>query len=423
VVDYAPRDSGLLVRSTSNPIVPNGNDPASVPPATVGPPSARAGDPNGLELISTGSPSRFGPPRIRASTWSGWPSEWDTPNFANQIEALTDTAWTCLDLNASLISTMPPYLVGASANLPDEWLNNPDPMFYASWEEFAKQVFWDFMLGEVFILTTARYASGYPARFHVVPPWFVNAEMIDGERHYSIGSIDVTADLLHIRYTSTTGFARGTGPLEVGRSRLVAASVLIAYGTNLATSGGVPYAVLTYPGELSKTQAEDLQERWLEARLSRMGLPAVLSGGVTFDVLQLSPADMGLLELLHANEARIAVLLGVPPFLIAVPSGADKMTYKNVEHVFDYHWRAGLRPKAQTVMSALSNWLLPRGTRVEVNRDAYIQPDPLERAQTAQILNSIRDDQGRPVLTVQEIREGERLENTSPDVASGVLRG
>ena len=34
-------------------------------------------------------------------------------------------------------------------------------------------------------------------------------------------------------------------------------------------------------------------------------------------------------------------------------------------------------------MAALSEWVLPRGTTVEVNRDAYVQPEPLERAQTA----------------------------------------
>ena len=42
-------------------------------------------------------------------------------------------------------------------------------------------------------------------------------------------------------------------------------------------------------------------------------------------------------------------------------------------------------------MQAVSNWLLPRGTTVEVNRDEYIRPGPLERAQTDQILFNIQD--------------------------------
>ena len=55
---------------------------------------------------------------------------------------------------------MPPYLVGASPSLPADWLNNPDPDLYTSWEEFAKQLFWDYQLGEAFVLATARYANG-----------------------------------------------------------------------------------------------------------------------------------------------------------------------------------------------------------------------------------------------------------------------
>ena len=74
-------------------------------------------------------------------------------------------------------------------------------------------------------------------------------------------------------------------------------------------------------------------------------------------------------------------------------------------------------------MAALSGWLLPRGTRVEVNRDAYVQPEPYTRAQTAEILNRIVDPAGNPALSVEEIRQAERLDDSSPDLKSGVLRG
>ena len=85
------------------------------------------------------------------------------------------------------------------------------------------------------------------------------------------------------------------------------------------------------------------------------------------------------------------------------------MTYKNVSSMFDYHWRAGLRPKAQTVMSALSEWLLPRGTTVELNRDEYVQPEPLERAQTCRSCTRSSTRDGQAAITVDEIREVERL--------------
>jgi HK97 family phage portal protein len=399
--------SGLTIieeRQSPAGIIPNDNDPADVPPATVGPPSAVPGDPNGVELVDDDddTPGGWPPSIIRPSAWSGWPEDWATPLWGH-LEALTDTAWACLDLNSSIMSTMPPYLLNASPALPSDWLNNPDPDQYTSWEEFAKQLFWDFQLGEAFVLCTARYSNNYPARFHVVPGWQVNAEIVDGRRVYSIGTIDVTDELLHIRYQSAVGDAHGHGPLEAGRARLVAARVLTRYGTNIANSGGIPNAVIKHPEELTKKQAQKLQAQWLEARLSTMGLPAVLSGGVEFEVLQISPKDMALLDLLQFNEARIAVLLGVPPFLVGLPSGGDPLTYNTVIMALDYHWRASLRPKAQTVMAALSNWVTPRGTTIEINRDAYVQADPKTRAETWAILISIG------VLTAEQVQVIERF--------------
>ena len=407
------------------PVTPNPNDPADVPPATVGPPAWQPGDPNGLELIDEGPAPPWPRSRITPSPWSGWPNEWAPPMWSGRLEALTDTAWLCLDLNSSLLATMPPYLVGASPSLPADWLNNPDPDIYQSWHGFARQLFWDYQCGEVFVVATAYYANGYPARFHVVPPWMVNSEVgAGGQLTHRIGSLDVTADMLHIPYKIDVGEAHGHGPLEVGAGRLVAANAMARYATNVAAAGGVPNAVLTHPQNLNRTQAQDLQAAWVEARMSSMGLPAVLSGGIDFKTLSFSPKDAALIELAQFNESRIAVLLGVPPFLVGLPSGGDPMTYANTQWVFVYHWRAGLSPKANAVMGALSSWLLPRGTTIELNRDEYVKAELLERAQTWAMLNGITDSEGNPVLTVAEIRELERFSKAAPSstLTSGVLQ-
>jgi HK97 family phage portal protein len=389
-------------------ITPNPNDPADVPPATVGPPSSVPGDPDGVVFEGEPQAATSLPP-ILPSAWSGWPAEWWPPLWGGaRASELTDTAWAGLDLNASVLSTMPPYLVGAADSIDAAWLVNPNPDTYTSWEEFAKQLFWDYQLGEAFVLATAWYATGWPARFHVVPPWAVDVEISEGVRRYSIGQVDVSSDMLHVRYQSSVDDAHGHGPLEAGAARLVSDRVLARYAQQFVATGGPP-AILSYPEELKEGQASDLQAQWVRARSSRLGEPAVLSGGVTYEAVQINPKDMALVELSQLTESRIAVLLGVPPFLLGLPSGGDPMTYQNVAALFDYHWRAGLRPKAQSVMAALSQWLLPRGTGVELNRDAYVQPDPYQRAQVAQIYSNIRDPQGNPVLSVEEIRTIERI--------------
>lgn len=416
--------SGLVVEHRSAwDATGNGNDPADVPPATVGPDVARPGDPDGFEIIDGGPGGLVPRSRIVASPWDGWPAGWNTPAWNGRAEQLTDTAWACLDLNASVLATMPPYLVGSEA-IQAEWITNPDPDHYVSWNAFAKELFWEYQLGEAFVLATAYYEDGRPARFHVVPGWMVNIDMTAEGRKYTLGSIDITADVLHIAYQIQVGEAHGHGPLEAGAGRVVAARALARYATNFALGGATPNAVIKHPGNLTADQANELKWQWVEARTNAMGLPAVLSGGVEFETVQLNPAEMALLDLSQFNEARVAVLLGVPPFLMALPSGGDPMTYTNTQWVFVFHWRAGLSPKASAVMAALSAWALPPGTTVELNRDEYTKPELKERAETWAILNGIRDAEGRPVLTREEIRQIERYSNTAPShtLTSGVLQ-
>jgi hypothetical protein len=411
------------IRPSSDPEVPNTNPPG-VPPASVGPPDATPGDPDGIVLTGDPDPGWSPPPRIVPSAWAGWPADWATPQWGQQgTEILTDTAWMCLDRNAAVLSAMPPYLVNASPTLNADWLNNPDPILYTGWDEFLKQVFWSYQLGEAFILATSYYATGWPSRFHVVPGWFVNIDLLNGIRTYEIAGRDVTDDILHIRYQSSTGYAHGTGPLDAGSMRMIADQVLTQYGTTLATTG-VPSGLLSFPEGLSAAQAADAKAQWITARSSAIGEPAVLSGGVTWTPTQVNPSDMALLDLLRFNQSRIAELLGIPPVLVGLPTGGDPMTYRNVSMLYDQHWRSGLRPKAAAVMTALSNWALPRGTVVELNSDDYVQGEPLERAQTYQILASIVDPvTGKPAMTVDEIRAAERFDNSTPtDLAAGVLK-
>ena len=399
---------------------PNANA-AGVPPASVGKPDYTPGDPNGFELIDEGP----GTPRPRsllhASPWDGWPAEWSLALNNGHSEDLIDTAWSALDLNASVFASMPVYTVGASPNLPDDWIDNPDPDRYESWSDFAHAFMWDFQLGEVFVLSTARYSNGWPARFHVVPPWAVSVDLLgDGRRSYTIGSARIApGDMLHVRYRSTVDNPRGTGPLDAGRARLLAAGVLLRYLTNFVQGGAVPSGVLESAEELSASQASDLHAQWIEARVSRLGLPAVLDGGVTWRATQANALDTALTDLAGYTEAKIAVLLGCPPFLLGLPSGGDSMTYSNVSSVYDFHWRGGLRPKAQRLMTALSQWLVPRGTGLEVNRDEYVKPGPLERAQTWAIYLE------HGVVGVDEVQIAERFTtagSTTSTPISGVLK-
>ena len=231
---------------------------------------------------------------------------------------------------------------------------NPDSLVYSSWHEFAKQLFWDFQLGEAFVMSMSRFSDDYPMRFRVIPPWAFHVEMAGGSRVYRIGGPtgpDVTEDVLHIRYKSTTDGAHGVGPLEVAGGRMLTAGVLAKYVKEFAESGGVPLRTIETEIGLEPSEASDLQQQYMASRVQNSSAPPVFDNGAKLvDHNAVSPKDAAMLELGQFTESRIAVLLGVPPFLVGLPSGGDSMTYSNVSTLFDFHDRQTLRSLAVSVM-------------------------------------------------------------------------
>jgi HK97 family phage portal protein len=362
-----------------------GTTPNANPPATVGE-GYNPGDPEGFEIAPAEIEARS-LPVFYPSPWSGWPGEWNTPAWdgSSKYNALVDVAWGCLDKNASVLSTLPVYRTrNGKVISPTSWMVNPDPFVYSSWHEFAKQLFWDFQLGEAFVVSMSHFSDGYPMRFRVIPPWAFHVEFVDGLRVYRIGGPtgkDVTEDVLHIRYKSSTDNARGVGPLEVAGGRMLTAGVLAKYVREFAETGGIPQQTIEAEGPLTEDEAADLQQQYMASRVQNNSAPPVFdNGGKLVDHKAVSPKDAAMLELGQFTESRIAVLLGVPPFLVGLPSGGDSMTYSNVHTLFDFHDRQTLRSLATQVMGAISYWALPLGQRVEINRDEYSRPPFDQRA-------------------------------------------
>src|SRR5690606_8780576 len=304
------------------------------------------------------------------------------------------------------------------------WMANPDPMVYTSWQEFAKQLFWDYQMGEAFVMAVTRYAdTGLPRTFRVIPPWMMHVETVDGMREYRIGGRsgrDVTGEVLHIRYPSSTDpdQPRGVGPMDGAGARMVTIGVLQRYVQTLSETGGVPLYWISSEQRLTQDEATEMQQDFVEARRRNLGEPAVFGKGANINQAKsMSAKDMALLEISQWTESRIAVKLGVPPFLMGLPSGGDSMTYSNVSQLFDFHDRASLRTKAGAVMPALSQWLLPHGQSLELNRDEYSRQSFKERADAYAVLAAIG------AIRVDEIRTMERLQGDAPDTAASALTG
>lgn len=376
------------------------------------------GDPDGVNFDRTETFSRS-LPFPQPSPWDGWPASWGVPqwDFQSRYNALVDVAWACLDLNARVLSAMPVYKTRRGQVVdPATWMTNPDRTIYTSWHEFAKQLFWDYLLGEAFVLPVAFGFDGKPRTFRVIPPWMIHVEMKGGVRKYNLGGVagpDVSDEILHVRYKSTTDGAHGCGPLEQAGGRMLTAGILAQYARTVVETGGVPAYTLETDQELSDTDAQDLLNQWVASRTKNLGAPPVLDNNVTLKTHQsMAPRDLALLELTQFTESRIAVLLGVPPYMVALPSsGGESVPYANVQQVFDFHDRAMIKSVATDVMAALSDWALPAGTLAELNRDEYTRPEFAERVAAYVQLVAAN------IMSVEEVRIAERLSGPAPAVS------
>lgn len=355
-----------------------------------------------------------------ASRWPGWPRQWETPFFSSGggfggfSMGRVSTVFACTDLIARTLATMSLRVVrGNVPVLPPAWTSNPEPTIYTSMVE-AMQGIVNSLLhrGQAFLVPTAREADFRIARWVVVNPDAVTVEPDElGLPTYRIGNMPIDRyDILHLRYQTWPGSIVGIGPLDACARNLASASALEQWGMELAVNNGIPTAVLSSAVKLTGKQARDVKLSWAEAAMSRGTLPAVLSGGLTYQPLNLKPSDIGLLDLRTFDEARIASSFGVPLWLVGLPVN-DGLTYSTVEDTFDYFWRATLRPIAYNIAMAISGWALPIGETLRFASEQLTEPSIADRIHL--YLDMIQGG----MLTVEEARIMEHmppLPNVSP---------
>ncbi len=372
-----------------------------------------------------------------ADAWAGWPVDWKMPwmngfgygigdpgGYLNRIS----TASTAIDLNSRTLASFPIYGVeGARRVLLPPWAKNPEPEVYSDFGDFMKAAANSiYATGETVLFATSFYAPDrtgkqYPSRFVALAPDTYRVELEDNRRVVWLNGRPLRRDeYCHIRHQVVAGRASGVAPMEWTARNMVSASALEAYATDIATQG--VWAVLKWGGgNLSQKQRIDAQTSWVESRQNALGAPAVLTANWDLETLSLSPKDMALLDLKIFDEQRIAAAYGVPAFLLNLPM-ADGLTYANANDLFEFHWRSTLREKAQSIASAMSQWLLPGNRAIEFNPDRYTQPPFAERVQGWATMHGIQDESG-PAMTVDEIRAAERMSPNREEALAASLTG
>ena len=142
------------------------------------------------------------------------------------------------------------------------------------------------------------------------------------------------------------------------------------------------YGALVYDsgdmGGLTTDQFERLKGELAQAFSGQLnaGRPMVLEGGLKWQPLGLSPADMDFATLKAAAARDISLAFGVPPMLLGLPGDA---TYANYSEANRALWRLTLLPLATKLLAALgeglSTWFPDASLAIDLDRVPALAED------------------------------------------------
>ncbi|NIJ23722.1 HK97 family phage portal protein [Sphingomonas japonica] len=129
---------------------------------------------------------------------------------------------------------------------------------------------------------------------------------------------------------------------------------------------------------LSSDQFERLREE-MEAGFAgaaNAGRPMLLEGGLKWQAMSLTPADMDFVGLKAAAAREIALAFGVPPMLLGLPGDNSYANYREANRAV---WRQTILPLAGSVLAsleqALRGWDAGAALAVDVDRIAALAED------------------------------------------------
>lgn len=183
-----------------------------------------------------------------------------------------------------------------------------------------------------------------------------------GERSLTIPALDEDAspNLIHIRHFHPGDDHYGAGCLAAADQAVAIHNAAANWNRALLENAARPSGALVYePGDgggLGTDQFERLKAE-LAAAFSgagNAGRPLLLEGGLKWQAMSLSPADMDFAELKAAAARDIALAFGVPPMLLGLPGDATYANYREANRAL---WRLTLLPLASKLLGALAEGL------------------------------------------------------------------
>jgi HK97 family phage portal protein len=222
-------------------------------------------------------------------------------------------------------------------------------------------------------LQVAQDGAGTPAALFALRPERVKVEPDPGgwpaayryragaaERVYPAVDGLGRPGLVHVRAPHPLDDHYGLGCLGAAAAAVAVHNAAARWNQALLDNAARPSGALIYdPGDgavLAPAQYERLKNE-MEAQFQgagNAGRPMLLEGGLKWQAMSLSPADMDFVEIKAAAAREIALAFGVPPMLVGLPGDN---AYANYREAVRSLWRLTVLPMAGRILEALGEGL------------------------------------------------------------------
>ncbi len=184
-----------------------------------------------------------------------------------------------------------------------------------------------------------------------------------GEKAVTIPLLDQDAspNIIHIKGFHPLDDHYGAGCLSAADQAVALHNAASQWNRALLENAARPSGALVYDtGDAAGLTTEQFDR--LKAELAQAfsgeanaGRPMLLEGGLKWQSLSLSPADMDFATLKAAAARDIALAFGVPPMLLGLPGDSTYANYREANRAL---WRLTLLPLAGKLLAALQEGLV-----------------------------------------------------------------
>lgn len=309
----------------------------------------------------------------------------------NDTSALQLTAfYACVRLIADSIASLPWDSYRKRGAIRQEVDPQPsllrEPFFDMSEFDWKHQVMVSLLMrGNFYGDIVGRDTLGYPTQIMPLHPDAVVLERDPDtyELSYRVnGNRRPRTAIFHVRAFTLPGQDTGLSPVQMARQSLGLGMAAEQFGAKWFRDGAAPSSVLESDTALNLQQTRDLQQQWISSHGGRRR-PAVLSGGVHWKPITITPEESQFLQTRDMQVSEIARYFGVPPHMIGQ---VDKST----------SWGTGIEQQSiGFVTYTLRPWLIrleaaltrqvPRGQFVKFNVNGLLRGDTKSRFEAHQM--------------------------------------